>query len=175
MQYGTTRLSFRIALNCYDLCPISMSSKVYQFINGSSYTGSGDCFFETRNPATNEVISEIQQATDEDVNFAVSNCQQGFLIWSRMTAKERSVILLKAAGLLRERNEELANLEVQDSGKPICEAVAVDILSGADVIEYYAGLVVAFQGEQQPLSDDQFFYTRREPLGVCAGDIGNDF
>lgn len=108
-------------------------------------------------------------ANQEDVNAAVESCKEGFSIWSAMTAKERSVILLKAASLLRERNEDLAKLEVTDSGKPIAEAVAVDILSGCDVIEYYAGLVVALQGEQQELNKNQFFYTRREPLGVCAG------
>ncbi|MDF5555153.1 aldehyde dehydrogenase family protein, partial [Vibrio parahaemolyticus] len=47
--------------------------------------------------------------------------------------------------------------------------IAVDITTGADVLEYYAGLAPSLQGEQQPLSDDQFFYTRREPLGICAG------
>ena len=143
--------------------------KVHQFINGRAHVGSGTTFFSSVNPATNVVLADIQQATQEDVNSAVANCREGFLVWSRMSAKERSAILRKAASILRERNEELALLEVLDTGKPICEAIAVDILSGAEVIDYYAGLVVALQGEQQPLSDDQFFYTRREPLGVCAG------
>ncbi len=86
-----------------------------------------------------------------------------------MTPIERSRILLKAVALLRERNDELAALEVADTGKPLQEALEVDIATGADVIEYYAGLAPALQGEQQPLSENQFFYTRREPLGICAG------
>lgn len=86
-----------------------------------------------------------------------------------MTAIERSRILHKAVAILRERNDELAALEVADTGKPIQEAIAVDVTTGADVLEYYAGLAPSLQGEQQPLSDDQFFYTRREPLGICAG------
>ena len=148
---------------------MSKTSRVFQFVNGSSYKGSSSEFFSTYNPATGEVLAEIQQASQSDVDAAVANCRQGFTSWSRMSAKERSVILIKAAQILRERNEELARLEVQDVGKPISEAIAVDILSGADVIEYYAGLVVAMQGEQQALAEDKFFYTRREPLGVCAG------
>ncbi|EEX38555.1 betaine aldehyde dehydrogenase [Vibrio metschnikovii CIP 69.14] len=86
-----------------------------------------------------------------------------------MTATERSRILLKAVAILRERNDELAKLEVQDTGKPIQEALTVDITTGADVIEYFAGLAPTLQGEQQPLSNSQFFYTRKEPLGICAG------
>jgi betaine-aldehyde dehydrogenase len=86
-----------------------------------------------------------------------------------MTAVERSRILLKAVTILRERNDELALLEVLDTGKPIQEANCVDIVTGADVIEYFAGLAPALQGEQQSLSESQFFYTRKEPLGICAG------
>lgn len=144
-------------------------STIYQYVNGGVFRGSSEEYFETTNPATNEVICKIQQANADDVNAAVQSCQEGFKIWSRMTAKERSVILFRAASLLRARNEEIANVEVKDTGKPICEALVVDIISGAEVIEYYAGLVVAMQGEQQVLSEEKFFYTRREPLGVCAG------
>jgi betaine-aldehyde dehydrogenase len=86
-----------------------------------------------------------------------------------MSSIERSRILLKAVELLRERNDELAELEVKDTGKPLQEANCVDIATGADVIEYYAGLAPTLTGTQQALSEHQFFYTRQEPLGVCAG------
>ena len=71
--------------------------------------------------------------------------------------------------MLRERNDELAALETRDTGKPIAETRAVDIVTGADVIEYYAGLATAIEGQQIPLRPESFVYTRREPLGVCAG------
>jgi betaine-aldehyde dehydrogenase len=71
--------------------------------------------------------------------------------------------------LLRERNDELADLETQDTGKPIAETRAVDIVTGADVLEYYAGLAPAIEGTQVPLRETSFVYTRREPLGVVAG------
>lgn len=86
-----------------------------------------------------------------------------------MSAAERSRCLLKAAQLIRDHNDELAELEVRDTGKPIQEASVVDIATGADVIEYFAGLVNGLGGEQQSLGSNQFFYTRREPLGICAG------
>ncbi len=86
-----------------------------------------------------------------------------------MVIYERSRCLLKAAQLIRDHNDELAELEVRDTGKPIQEASVVDIATGADVIEYFAGLVNGLGGEQQSLGSNQFFYTRREPLGICAG------
>lgn len=86
-----------------------------------------------------------------------------------MVIYERSRCLLKAAQLIRDHNDELAELEVRDTGKPIQEASVVDIATGAEVIEYFAGLVNGLGGEQQSLGSNQFFYTRREPLGICAG------
>ena len=114
-------------------------------------------------------MANIKQANQDDLEAAIESAKKGFAAWSAMTAIERSRILHKAVAILRERNDELASLEVADTGKPIQEAVAVDITTGADVLEYYAGLAPSLQGEQQPLSEDQFFYTRREPLGICAG------
>ncbi|WP_025673576.1 betaine-aldehyde dehydrogenase [Salinivibrio socompensis] len=139
------------------------------FINGQLTTATSGEHFATVNPATGETIAQIDQASADDVQAAVDAAKQGFAVWSRMTAMERSRILLKAVALLRERNDELAMLEVLDTGKPLQEAVEVDVVTGADAIEYFANLVPSMQGEQQPLSENQFFYTRREPLGVCAG------
>ncbi|KFA98510.1 betaine-aldehyde dehydrogenase [Vibrio sp. ER1A] len=139
------------------------------YIDGQLQQGSSDEYFTTYNPANGEPLAEIVQANSEDLAFAIESAKQGFAIWSAMSPIERSRILLKAVALLRERNSELAALEVTDTGKPLQEALEVDIATGADVIEYYAGLAPALQGEQQPLSENQFFYTRREPLGICAG------
>ncbi|MFC5080540.1 NAD/NADP-dependent betaine aldehyde dehydrogenase [Vibrio thalassae] len=139
------------------------------YIDGQAQHGSSDEYFTTYNPANGEPLAEIVQASPKDLEFAIESAKKGFAVWSAMTPIERSRILLKALALLRERNDELAALEVADTGKPLQEALEVDIATGADVIEYYAGLAPALQGEQQPLSENQFFYTRREPLGICAG------
>jgi betaine-aldehyde dehydrogenase len=65
-----------------------------------------------------------------------------------MSAMERSRILRKAVDILRQRNDELARLETLDTGKPLSETAAVDIVTGADVLEYYAGLIPALEGSQ---------------------------
>lgn len=139
------------------------------YIDGAMYTGSSEEHFTTYNPANGEPLANVKQANQHDMEAAVESAKRGFEVWSAMTAIERSRILNKAVAILRERNDELAALEVADTGKPIQEANAVDITTGADVLEYYAGLAPSLQGEQQPLNENQFFYTRREPLGICAG------
>ena len=124
--------------------------------------------FDNVNPATGEVISRVEIALDAEVESAITSAQSGFLRWSALSGAERGRVLGKAADILRARNRELAELEVQDTGKPIQEAEAVDVASGADCIEYFAGVAGSLRGEQISLNN-AFVYTRREPLGVCAG------
>lgn len=125
--------------------------------------------FDTRNPATGETLARVQQASQADIDRAVRAARAGQCEWAAMTAMQRSRILRRAVDLLRARNDELAALETLDTGKPISETRAVDIVTGADIIEYYAGLATAIEGEQIPLRESSFVYTRREPIGVCAG------
>ena len=139
------------------------------YIHGAHAAATSGETFESVNPATGQTFAIIDQASQKDVDAAVASAQAGFAVWSNMMPVERARILLKAVHILRERNDELAQLEVQDTGKPMQEANCVDVASGADVIEYYAGLISAMQGTQQDLGKDAFFMSRREPLGVCAG------
>ena len=139
------------------------------YINGKHTNASSGETFNSYNPATGELLAKVQQASKEDVDAAVASAERGFAIWSQMSPTERGRILLRAVAILRERNDELAMLEVLDTGKPIQEADCVDIETGADVIEYYAGLASSIAGTQQDLGGSNFYYTRREPLGVCAG------
>jgi betaine-aldehyde dehydrogenase len=138
-------------------------------IGGAYVDASGAETFETVNPATGEVLAEVQQASPADVDRAVAAATESQKVWGAMTAMERSRILRRAVDLLRARNDELALIETLDTGKPLSETKAVDIVTGADVLEYYAGLIPALEGRQIPLRETSFVYTRREPLGVVAG------
>jgi betaine-aldehyde dehydrogenase len=139
------------------------------YIGGRYVPASSGETFDSINPATGEVLGKIQRANQADVDQAVASAQAGQKVWAAMTAMQRSRILRKAVDILRERNDELAELETIDTGKPLSETRYVDIVTGADVLEYYAGLIPAIEGEQIPLRDTSFVYTRREPLGVVAG------
>ncbi|MCI0916129.1 betaine-aldehyde dehydrogenase [Pseudomonas stutzeri] len=139
------------------------------YIAGDYVEASGGEVFESINPANGEVLAEVAQATRSDLEHAVTSAESGQKVWAALTGMERSRVLRKAVDLLRERNDELALLETLDTGKPLMETRSVDIVTGADVLEYYAGLAPAIEGEQIPLRDSSFVYTRREPLGVVAG------
>lgn len=138
------------------------------YIDGSYVANESGETFDVINPATAEVIYRVEIADESIKSKAIESAKHGFAKWSAMSAVERSRILLKAVALLRERNDELAKIEVEDTGKPWQEASVVDVLSGADSIEFFAGLAPGIEGNQQTVDGD-FYYTRREALGVCAG------
>ncbi|WP_436409545.1 betaine-aldehyde dehydrogenase [Kaistia defluvii] len=125
--------------------------------------------FATINPATGETLAEIEISGPAEIEAAVESARRGQKTWAAMTGSQRGQILKRVASLLRERNDELARLETLDTGKPIQETSVVDVLSGADCIDYFAGLAGAITGEHVDLGPEAFGYTRREPLGIVAG------
>jgi betaine-aldehyde dehydrogenase len=139
-----------------------------QFIDGALTAGSGRETWINYNPADNNPLGEVCQANDEDIEAAVNSSEKAFQIWRTKTGAERGRVLVKAAEVLRSRLEKIAFLETQDVGKPISESLAVDITSAADALEYFGGMAAGIHGEFFDLKN-AFGYTRREPLGVCAG------
>ena len=129
---------------------------------------------ETINPATGTPITTLPHASTDDINSAIASSKAAFPSWRDTPAIERSRILLRAAQQLRERNEELAHIESLDTGRPVSETGTVDVVGGADVLEYYANLVgggglSAGGAERVKLRSDAWVYTSVEPLGVCVG------
>jgi betaine-aldehyde dehydrogenase len=125
--------------------------------------------FASINPANGEVLGYVNVAGPDEVNAAVRAAQRGQVQWAALTGAERARVLRKAAHLLRSRNQQLAELETRDTGKPIQETVVVDVISGAECLEYFASLAQSLSGEHLDLGPQAFGYTRREPLGVVAG------
>jgi betaine-aldehyde dehydrogenase len=125
--------------------------------------------FASINPATGEVLGYVTAAGSAQVDAAVLAARKAQVGWGAMTGTERARVLRRAADILRSRNLELAELETRDTGKPIQETRVVDVASGADCFEYFAGLAQSLSGEYIDLGTQAFGYTRREPLGVVAG------
>lgn len=144
------------------------STVLRNFIDGRPLSNQSGETFDVINPATGEVTYQVEVADESIRQAAIESAKKGFQQWSSMTAMSRSRILLKAVALLREKNDTLAGYEVLDTGKPIQEANAVDVVTGADAIEYFANLAPTQVGQQQNVGDD-FYYTRKEPIGICAG------
>jgi betaine-aldehyde dehydrogenase len=141
---------------------------IHAYINGSYLKPTGGETFTNFFPGNNDPLGEVDVCLDEQVNLAVAAAKQAQRLWAKKTGVERGRVLLKAASILRERNQELATLEVWDTGKPICEAATVDVLSGADALEYFGSVAAGLKGDSYQLGDN-FAYTIREPLGVVAG------
>jgi betaine-aldehyde dehydrogenase len=131
-------------------------------------TRPGDSF-KAINPATGEVLATIKVAGPAQIDAAVEAAQKAQRAWATRTGAERGRILRRAAEILRARNDELAELETRDTGKPIQETRVVDVASGAECFEYFAGVAATISGEHLDLGPQAFGYTRREPLGVVAG------
>lgn len=125
--------------------------------------------FVTTNPATGEALAEIAISGEAEVEAAVRRAKIAQKDWGARTGAERGRVLRRVADLLREKNVDLARIETLDTGKPIQETIAVDVLSGAECIEYFAGLAAGLAGEHVDLGPGAFGYTRREALGVVAG------
>jgi aldehyde dehydrogenase (NAD+) len=150
------------------------------FINGEFVDALSGKTFETRNPATGEVIAEIAEAQKEDVDLAVKAARAAFedgSPWRKMSPKDRSRVLYKLAELIRQNGEELAELETLDTGKPISESSRFDIPLSADCFEYYAGWPTKITGDTITPSSggEAMVYTLREPIGVCGQIIPWNF
>lgn len=121
------------------------------------------------NPATGRELARLPVAGPREVDAAVGRALEAQRAWAARTGAERGRVLRRIADLLRAHNERLATLETQDTGKPIQETRVVDVASGADCFEYYAGIAAGMAGQYLDLGREAFGYTRREPLGVVAG------
>jgi len=121
------------------------------------------------NPATGETLAQLKCAGPAQIEAAIARARHAQAKWAATPGAERGRVLRRTADLLRQRNDELAELETRDTGKPIQETRVVDVASGADCLEYHAGLAATLSGEHLDLGPTAFGYTRREPLGVVAG------
>ncbi|NBU25445.1 MAG: transcriptional regulator BetI, partial [Gammaproteobacteria bacterium] len=123
----------------------------------------------TYNPATGELLAELPVAGAEEIDEAVRRARAAQPAWAALSGTERSRVLRRVSDLLREHNDRLSLIEMQDTGKPIQETKVVDIVSGAECFEYFASMATGAAGEHIDLGTAGFGYTRREPLGVVGG------
>ncbi|MES2940570.1 MAG: NAD-dependent succinate-semialdehyde dehydrogenase [Pseudomonadota bacterium] len=107
------------------------------FIDGSWGPAAEGRTLPVFNPATGQEIGRVAHATKPDLDRAVAAAQKGFETWRDMTAADRSKIMRKAAGFMRERAGEIGRLMTQEQGKPLAEAKG-EAMAAADIIEWFA-------------------------------------
>lgn len=144
---------------------------VQPYYNGKPQTATSGHTFQTIDPATAKPLADVHTASHSDIDAAIESARNAFPSWSTTSPLARARVLLKAVDLLRSDNDALATIETHDTGKPFSETSTVDVITGADVLEYYAGFVSGggLNGETTELRPDAWVYTRKEPLGVCVG------
>jgi len=119
---------------------VSIKAQYGLFINGVWVEPKTKDKFSTINPANEEVLSKISQASDSDVDRAVKAARAAYLkTWSKMPGKERGKYLFRIARIMQERAREFAVLETLDNGKPIRESRDVDVPLAAAHFFYHAG------------------------------------
>ncbi|MEV0849705.1 aldehyde dehydrogenase family protein [Streptomyces sp. NPDC049954] len=109
------------------------------FVDGEFTEAASGKVFKTVSPATEEVLSEVAQAGEEDVERAVQAARRAFPGWSALPGCERAKYLFRIARIIQERSRELAVLETLDNGKPIRETRDADLPLVAAHFFYYAG------------------------------------
>ncbi|KKK13199.1 hypothetical protein P175DRAFT_0426880 [Aspergillus ochraceoroseus IBT 24754] len=141
------------------------------FYDGKPQPASSGRSFHSIHPGDATKLAEVPIASQSDVDAAIASAERAFPSWSQTPPIVRARILQKAAALLRERNDEIARIETLDSGKAYTETSTVDVVTGADVLEYYANLIGGggLNGETTQLREDAWVYTKKAPLGVCVG------
>ena len=119
-------------------------------------------------PATGEAIAKVERADQAMLDEAVRHAKEAQKKWAALGNGERSHILYAIAQGLQDANDELSRLEVQDVGKLYSEAVSADVPSGAEAFSFFASLCATMTGTSHSWPD-AIGYTKRVPLGVCAG------
>ena len=129
--------------------------------------------FESRNPATGELLARVAEGDAEDINRAVAAARRAFEgPWSHMKPYERQQLLLKLADLVEKHFDELALLDTLDMGAPISRT-RNNRRRVLGMLRYYAGMATSIHGEtiENSLPGEIFSYTLKEPVGVVGAII----
>ena len=146
----------------------------YEMLIDGDWVGASDgTLFDSVNPATGEVWSQVPEATTDDVDRAVRAAHRAFTSgpWASMTPTERGRCLRNLADLLAEKSEDLGRTETIDTGKMLKET-RWQAKYIAEFFHFYAGCADKISGETLPIDKpDLFVFTQREPLGVVAAVV----
>ena len=150
-------------------------SAVKNYVSGASLAATGTSnSFNVPNAALGNDLTSFTISGSDDVDAAVASAKIGQQQWRQTPPAEKAHVMRRAASILRERVDELAALECLDTGRPLKE-MEYDIACAWECLEYMSSIcqTTATSGEHILLGGSEpgasFGFTRREPLGVCAG------
>jgi aldehyde dehydrogenase (NAD+) len=144
-----------------------MEPRYEQWIAGEAVPPRAGRYLDSTNPANGEKLTEIARGDAGDAAAAVAAAAGAFNGWRERKPIERGRILLEIARAIRNRSQELAELEQLEAGKPAFQA-PFEVEIAAQYFEFYGGLVNSLHGETIDLGPGYHSYTRREPFGVVV-------
>lgn len=135
------------------------------FIAGEWRTSGSD--LAVVNPATEEELGRLPCASKTDLDDALEAAVKGFHLWSRTAPRERADTILRAARLMRDRQEEIAQAITLEHGKPLAQA-RLEVIRGAEFFEWDAGEAMRTYGRVIPAAHGHKFSVHHQPIGVVA-------
>jgi len=138
-------------------------------INNEWVTSSDKKTYPVINPSNGEKITDVYLASKEDVDKAVQAARKAFQTWGNTNSRERARLMNKLADLIEKNQDELAQLETLNTGKPLkTHVMSADVPQTIATYRYYAGWADKMMGKTI-INDDKFVtYTEYEPVGVCG-------
>lgn len=140
----------------------------HPLIAGESLTAKGREAHEVLNPATGETSGSVFHATKDDLDRALDAAARGFKAWRNTPADERSAILMKAAGLIRERAKDIGAATTREQGKPVKEGIGETVYC-AMLLEFYAGEIKRLYGRTLVRPAGSRVEVQYHPVGPVAG------
>lgn len=140
------------------------------YVNGAWVAAGKRALFERTSPGHSVVVTRTPRCTSDDLDYAVTVAKSAFEDgrWSRLSGAQRAEVLLRAAGRIRERSEEIAYWETLENGKPISQARG-EVAGCAGMFEYAAGIARSLHGDAfNNLGEKLFGLVTREPIGVVG-------
>ena len=139
--------------------------QINHLINGKSVASSN--YFETINPATQEVLAEVAAGSEAEVNAAVAAAKAAFPSWAATPAPQRAKLMRKLGELIATHVPEIAQMETNDCGQTISQTGKQLIPRAADNFTYFAEMCTRVDGHTYP-TETHLNYTLFHPVGVCA-------
>ena len=124
-------------------------------------------YFETVNPATQEVLAEVARGGEAEVDAAVAAATAAFPAWAARPAAARAALLRKLGDLIAKHVPDIARTETRDTGQAIAQTAKQLVPRSADNFYYFAEMCVRVDGHTYPTAT-HLNYTLFHPVGVCA-------
>ncbi len=155
----------------------ALAPRTNAYIDGRYVPAASGATFPCVNPATGKPIVQVASCEAADIDRAVAGARRAFESghWSRRAPAARKKVLLRFAELIRKHREELALTESVDMGKPISDALKIDIPAAANCIAWYAEAIDKVYDEVAPTPHESIALITREPAGVVGAIVPWNF